>query len=306
MPGAQDIPPELRDVADERRALLNLGYRLLGSVTDAEDAIGETYLRWYKLTPQQRRDIDSPLGWMLKTAGRICLDMLGSARARREHYVGQWLPEPLPGPGRWTSGRAGDELTDPADQVTMDESVSMALLLVLDTLTPAERVSFVLHDVFRYRFDEIAEIVGRSPGACRQLASSARRRIHGTPVGSAGRRPPVALVATFKAAWESGEVGNLLRVLDPEATAVTDGGGLVSAAAEPITGAHAVAEFLLAVYRRQPDLVLDHTDVNGEPGLTARSGAGGEVLAVLSFTTRGDRVDRIWVVRNPEKLGRWR
>ncbi|MGI5219383.1 RNA polymerase sigma factor SigJ [Nocardia sp. CA-290969] len=306
MPSDEEVPAELRDVAGERRALLNLTYRLLGSVTDAEDAIQETYVRWYKLSPRQRDDIDSPLGWMLKTAGRICLDMLGSARARRERYVGEWLPEPLPGPDRWTSQRSSADLTDPADQVTMDESVSMALLLVLDTLTPAERVSFVLHDVFQYRFGEIAEIVGRSTGACRQLASSARHRIHAARTDATARRPPTELVTTFKSAWESGNFGDLLRMLDPEATAITDSGGLVTAAPEPITGPHAVAQFLLEVFDRQPDLVLEHTSVNGEPGLVARSGTTAAVLAVISFTVHNDRIDRIWVVRNPEKLRQWK
>jgi len=166
-------------VMAERRRLINLAYRMLGSLADAEDAVQETYDRWYAMSAEQQEAIESPGAWLTTVASRICLDLLGSARARRERYVGEWIPEPLPEPGEWASvppgGRA--ELADPADRVTLDESVSMAFLVVLESMTPAERVAFVLHDVFRYSFPEIAEITGRTPAACRQLASSARGRI---------------------------------------------------------------------------------------------------------------------------------
>ncbi len=124
---------------------------------------------------QERRSITYPRAWLIKTASRIGLDMLGTARARRENYVGEWLPEPIPDPTRWSSNEVS-MVSDPADRVAMDDSVSMALLIVLESMTPAERVSFILHEVFRYTFQEIADIVGRTPAACRQLASSARRR----------------------------------------------------------------------------------------------------------------------------------
>src|SRR5690348_3713760 len=152
----------------ERRQLINLAYRMLGSLADAEDAVQETYARWYALSPEQQAAIESPGAWLSKVASRVCLDMLGSARARRERYVGEWLPEPIPAP---------EESADPADRVTLDESVNMAFLVVLESMTPAERVAFILHDVFRYPFADVADIVGRSPAACRQLATSARRRI---------------------------------------------------------------------------------------------------------------------------------
>src|SRR5689334_4533695 len=137
--------PGLSEVMSERRQLINVTYRLLGSLTDAEDAVQETYARWYAMTPGQRAAIASPGAWLTTVAGRVCLDLLGSARARRERYVGEWIPEPLPDPTEWAPA-------DPADRVTLDESVTIALLVVLDAMTPAERVSFVLHDVFRFSF----------------------------------------------------------------------------------------------------------------------------------------------------------
>ena len=156
----------------ERRQLINLTYRLLGSLAEAEDAVQETYARWYALSRQQQEAIESPGAWLTTVASRICLNLLGSARARRERYVGEWIPEPLPGRTGWASGQPGT--ADPADRVTLDESVSMAFLVVLESMTPAERVAFILHDVFGYSFAEVAEIVGRTPAACRQLASSAK------------------------------------------------------------------------------------------------------------------------------------
>ncbi len=183
--------------ARERGLLLGLSYRLLGSLADAEDAVQETYVRWYRLSEPERRAIASPRAWLVKTAGRIGLDMLRSARARRERYVGEWLPEPVPDPSRWSS-QSSDSITDPADRASVDESVSMALLIVLESMTPAERVAFVLHDVFRYPFAEVAEVVGRSPEACRQLASSARRRVRqsrGTPAAPAEHE---AVVRSFR------------------------------------------------------------------------------------------------------------
>ena len=160
----------------ERRQLINLTYRLLGSLAEAEDAVQETYARWYAMSAQQQEAIHNPGAWLTTVASRICLNLLGSARTRRETYVGDWIPEPLPERTEWPSGRPGAG-ADPADRVTLDESVSMAFLVVLESMTPAERVAFILHDVFGYSFAEVAGIVGRTPAACRQLATSARRRI---------------------------------------------------------------------------------------------------------------------------------
>ncbi|HMR50704.1 MAG TPA: RNA polymerase sigma factor SigJ [Arachnia sp.] len=295
-------PPELGEAISERRMLLGLSYRLLGSLADAEDAVQETYIRWYRLSDTERRQIGSPRAWLIKTAGRIGLDMLTTARARREQYVGEWLPEPVPTPGTWTSHHGGDPI-DPADRISLDESVSMALLIVLESMTPAERVAFILHDVFRYTFPEVAEVVGRTPEACRQLASSARRRVLSARSTTVAPSEHATVVRAFKTAWESGDLATLVTLLDPDATAITDGGGLVSAALEPLLGADAVATFFLGVYERQPDLTIREELVNGELGLVA-TGAG-HTLAVISLNHHGGKIGHIWAVRNPQKLEAW-
>src|SRR5262249_37014072 len=143
-------------IMSERHQLINLAYRLLGSLAGAEDAVQEAYARWYAMSSQERDAIESPGAWLTKVASRICLDILGSARTRRERYVGEWIPEPLPERTEWISGRAGGTTADPADRVTLDESVNMAFLVVLESMTPAQRVAFILHDVFRYAFAALA------------------------------------------------------------------------------------------------------------------------------------------------------
>ena len=162
-PGSPD--PGLDAIISERRQLINLTYRMLGSLAEAEDVVQETYARWYAMSGPQQDAIETPGAWLTTVASRICLNLLGSARARRERYVGEWIPEPLPERAEWVSSRAGVSPADPADRVTLDESVSMAFLVVLEKLTPAERVAFILHDVFRYPFAEVGGIVGRSPAA---------------------------------------------------------------------------------------------------------------------------------------------
>jgi RNA polymerase sigma-70 factor (ECF subfamily) len=287
-----------------RGALLGLCYRLLGSISEAEDAVQEAYVRWYRQPEDDRRAVLSPRSWLMKTAGRICLDMLGSARARREHYVGEWLPEPVPDPALWTSSAGGERTLDPSDRVSLDESVSMALLVVLESMTPGERVAFILHDVFRYPFTEIADIVGRSPEASRKLASSARHRLR------AARKSPVdaarhaAVVRSFQSALQTGDIPALLRVLDPSAVAISDGGGIVPAALRPVEGAAAIVRHFQGVVSRQPDLVVQESLVNGEPGLVAR--LHGRTVSVLAIRlTENGLIDRIWAVRNPQKLRAW-
>jgi RNA polymerase sigma factor (sigma-70 family) len=166
-PGGPGPGPGLDAVMSERRQLTNLAYRLLGSLAEAEDAVQETYARWYAMSRPEQDAIASPGAWLSKVASRICVNLLSSARARREAYVGEWIPEPLPERAEWATGRPGGTTMDPADRVTLDESVGMAFLVVLESMTPAERVAFILHDVFRYPFAEVADIVGRTPAACR-------------------------------------------------------------------------------------------------------------------------------------------
>lgn len=284
-------------VAAERGQLINLTYRLLGSLADAEDAVQETYARWYAMTPARRAAIASPGAWLTTVASRVCLDVLGSARVRRERYVGEWIPEPLPEPTERAAGR-----TDPADRVTLDESVTMAFLVVLESLTPAERVAFVLHDVFAYRFAEIGEITGRTPAACRQLASSARRRVRATQAGAV-RATQAGVVRAFKRAWEAGDVDALVGLLDPAVTLTADGGGRAAAALHPIHGGERVARAHLEIARAAPAMTFHERTVNGRPGLVAE--LAGRVVTVYAFDVTGDRIRHIWAVRNPEKLRPW-
>jgi RNA polymerase sigma factor (sigma-70 family) len=298
--GADDtmtIPAEPGHGPGERRQLLNLAYRLLGSLADAEDVVQETYARWYAMSPRQQHAIQAPTAWLMKVAGRICLDVLGSARVRRERYVGEWIPEPLPGRTEWISGG------DPADRVTLDESVDMAFLVVLESMTPAERVAFVLHDVFRYSFAEVAEIVGRTPAACRKLASSARHRVGASraPATPAARR--ARIVGDFKRAWEAKDIDALLGLLDPDATVIADGGGLAGAALHPIEGRERIERYARAIVGMAPDLTVLERMVNGRPGLVAQR--NGVTAAVIAFDMADDRITRIWAVRNPEKLRPW-
>jgi RNA polymerase sigma-70 factor (ECF subfamily) len=295
----------------ERRQLINVAYRLLGSLAEAEDAVQEAYARWYKLSPPQQQAIESPGAWLTTVTSRICLDLLGSARVRRERYVGEWLPEPLPEPGEWQSarpsGRTGPsaDLADPADRVTLDESITMAFLVVLDSMTPAERVAFILHDVFGYPFADVAEITGRSTAACRQLASSARRRIDESQTPVAPTALQADIVRSFKQAWAAKDIGALLDLLDPDATAIADGGGLAAAALHPIEGAEAIAQFYVAIAGESSGGAVDVLErtVNGRPGLVVQE--DGVTVTVFAFELTGDRITHIWAVRNPEKLRAW-
>ena len=302
VPRAEQVDPRLSAIVSERPQLTNLAYRLLGSLTEAEDAVQETYARWYAMSRQQQDAIRSPGGWLTTVASRICLDELGSARAKRERYVGPWLPEPLPEHTASLSGRPG-ATADPVDWVTLDESVNMALLVVLDSMTPAERVAFVLHDVFRYSFAEVAKIVGRSPAACRQLASSARRRIGASPAPATPPAQRADLIKAFKDAWEAQDVDALIGLLDPHASMTADSGGHVPASLRPIEGGEQMARYLVDLAARGLNVTFVERMVNGQPGLIAqRNGVTG---AVFAFDFAGDQIRRVWAVLNPDKLRPW-
>jgi RNA polymerase sigma factor (sigma-70 family) len=300
-PGGGRPDPGLDAVMSERRQLINLTYRLLGSLAEAEDAVQETYARWYALSAQQQDTIENPGAWLTTVASRICLNLLGSARARRETYVGEWLPEPLPEDTEWISGRTGGAGVDPADRVALDESVSMAFLVVLESMTPAERVAFILHDVFGYSFAEVAEIVGRTPAACRQLATSARRRIRASQPPATPTTRQAGIVRDFRRAWEAKDINALIALLDPGATATADGGGLARALLRPIEGAEQIARFYadLAI----PGLTILERTVNGQPGLVAQR--DGATIAVYAFDVADDRIKHIWAMLNPDKLRPW-
>jgi len=276
----------------QRRYLGSVAYRLLGSIADAEDVLQEAWLRWRAV---DRSQVADPRAYLTTVVTRLCYDLLGSARVRRESYFGEWLPEPLV-----------SEEDSPAQQAELGESVSLALLAVLEQLTPAERAAFVLHDVFSIGFDEIASSLDRTPEATRQLASRARRRVR-----DGGRRGPVdpaehrQAVHAFAAATARGDIQALLAVLDPDVVWHSDGGGIVTAGARPVLGADKVARLVagLAAKRLGPEAGTSFAFalVNGEPGLLWHD-TRGRVGGVLAFTVADGRITEAYIVVNPEKL----
>jgi RNA polymerase sigma-70 factor (ECF subfamily) len=281
-----------------RRRLLGLAYRMLGSMAEAEDAVQEAYLRWHDA---DREGVAEPRAFLITTTTRICLDVLKSARARREEYVGPWLPDPVTD----TAALAPDT------QAEMAEDLSVALLLALDRLSPLERAAFLLHDVFDYSFAQVAATLGRNEAACRQLASRARTRVRDArPVGAASTltrsggvdAKHAELVSAFVDASRSGDVTALTRLLASDARLVTDSGGKVVAALNVLEGAERVASFLAGVVRKgwTDDMTVRFDLINGLPGLIV-SGPNG-LVQTNAFEIEGDVVKAIYVVRNPDKL----
>jgi RNA polymerase sigma-70 factor (ECF subfamily) len=285
-----------------RRRLLGLAYRMLGSMADAEDAVQETYLRWHRA---DRDIVSEPRAFLMTTTTRICLDMLTSARARREEYVGPWLPEPVVD----TSALAPDTSTELA------EDLSVALLLTLDRLSPLERAAFLLHDVFDFSFSEVAAALERSEAACRQLAARAREHVRaGRPRGATV--PPARsgevdekhaqLISAFAAATRSGDLHALTRLLASDVRVVTDGGGKVAAALNVIDGADRVTRFLFEGSRKRPgawwrdDFTLRLATINGLPGVIVDAPEG--PVQTAAFEIEGDVIRALYVVRNPDKL----
>jgi RNA polymerase sigma-70 factor (ECF subfamily) len=281
-----------------RRRLLGLAYRMLGSMAEAEDAVQDAYLRWHDA---DRGNVAEPRAFLITTTTRICLDVLKSARVRREEYVGPWLPDPVTD----TAALAPDVLTE------MAEDLSVALLLALDRLSPLERAAFLLHDVFDCSFAQVADTLGRNEAACRQLASRARTRVReARPAGAiparAGSRSVDAkhkeLVSAFVTASRSGDVATLTRLLASDAVLVSDGGGKVVAALNVIEGAGRVAAFLAGVARKgwTDEMTVRFDMINGLPGLIL-SGPDG-LVQTNAFEIESDVVRAIYVVRNPDKL----
>lgn len=297
-----EVPPQ---VLDERRRLLAIGYRMLGTLADAEDAVQETYVRWYRMTDDERAAIRNPQGWLTRVMSRVCLDALGSARARRERYVGEWLPEPVP--VDLFSGAASPSsrslAADPLDSVTLDDEVSTALLIVMESMTPAERVAFVLHDVFAVPFDEIATIVGRSSAAVRQLATSARRRVRDHEAAPRSTREHDEVAVAFAAACAHGDLVELMGLLDPSVALRSDGGGVINAARRPVLGVSNVARFVLGLFRKSPSLTLEQHRTGDGVAFTAVD--AGEVRAVVNVNVRGGRITDVWLQVNPHKLTAW-
>jgi RNA polymerase sigma-70 factor (ECF subfamily) len=273
---------------EHRPHLRSVAYRMLGSVGEADDAVQEA---WLRLARTDADAVENLGGWLTTVVGRVCLDLLRARRSRREDMVGDWLPEPV----------VGGDGADPEEQALVADSVGLALLVVLETLTPAERLAFVLHDMFAVPFDEIASIVGRTPEATRQLASRARRRVQGSAVPDADLARQRELVDAFLAASRAGDFEALVAVLDPDVVFRIDVGPDSPLARPPLVGAEAVARMILARGSRfapfgRPAIV------NGAAGVVVHLGE--RPFAVVGFTVSNDRIVEIDLVANPAKLER--
>jgi RNA polymerase sigma-70 factor (ECF subfamily) len=281
---------QAREFEQHRAHLRGVAYRMLGSLSEADDAVQES---WIRLHRSETSEVENMRGWLTTVVARVCLDMLRARRARREDYVGDELPEPIV---------TVPLENGPEDEALLADSVGLALLVVLDTLTPTERLAFVLHDMFGMPFEEIAPIVERTPAAARQLASRARRRVRGaTPQTDPDRRRQREVVDAFLAAARNGDFDALVAVLDPEVVFRADRGRLAVSGARPVvTGAVAVAEQVLA---RAPRFVRFARPalVNGTAGLIVVP--ADRPIAVIGFTIARQRIVEIDLVADPDKLG---
>jgi RNA polymerase sigma factor (sigma-70 family) len=272
----------------ERPHLRAIAYRMLGSLTEADDAVQEAWVRLDRKDPGG----EELRGWLTVVVGRICLDLLRARRTHHVDYQGSWLPEPI-------VSLAVEE--NPEAEAVMADSVGLALLVVLDTLTPAERLSFVLHDVFGLPFDEVATVVGRSSAASRQLASRARRRVRqGSPEPDADLVVQRKVVDAFLVAARSGDLGALLEILDPDVVFRSDGGGAGPLARPTVTGALAVARQAQIFGARFAEFAR-RAVVNGSPGAIVR--VPGPLLIVAGFTVARGRIAAIDLIADPAKLG---
>jgi RNA polymerase sigma factor (sigma-70 family) len=272
----------------DRSHLRGVAFRMLGSLTEADDAVQEA---WIRLSRTDTSDVDNLRAWLTTVVGRVCLNMLRSRKTRREASLEIHLPDPIVSP---------EEGMDPEQEALLGDSIGLAMLVVLDSLTPAERVAFVLHDVFAVPFDEIAPIVGRTPTAARQLASRARRRVQGAPLPDADLDGQWAVVDAFLAAAREGDFERLLAVLDPDVVVRSDGGVARPGLMSMVRGARAVAEQAMS-FRRFAE-TSTRVLVNGIPGGVAWA-PDGSPFAVLALTVRGGRIVAIDVLADPDRLG---
>jgi RNA polymerase sigma-70 factor (ECF subfamily) len=274
----------------QRRALLGLAYRMLGSRAEAEDAVQDAYLRWHAI---DHAAIEEPRRYLSTIVTRLCLDRMKSARAQREVYTGQWLPEPVV-----------DESFDADSASELAHDLSVALMMTLERLSPLERAAFLLHDVFDFGFAEIAAALGRSEAACRQLAARAREHVRaGRPRFPSSRDEGNRLASAFRNAAESGDIQALTQLLAGDAVLYTDGGGKRPAAFNPIYGADKIVRFLAGVMRKNfslPDSQIRPATVNGSAGFVMREADGS--MNTMAFEHRDGRITAIYLVRNPDKL----
>jgi RNA polymerase sigma-70 factor, ECF subfamily len=292
--------PESPETYESLRPLLfSIAYRMVGSVSEAEDIVQEAYLRHHRAVSEGDTDVHAPKAWLSAVTTRLAIDHLRSARVRRETYVGPWLPEPL----------VTDPDPDPSEQAEIADSLSIAFLAVLESLSPVERAVYLLREVFGYGYDEIAAIVDRTEDNCRQLATRARRHIEANrPRFAVPRERQEELTERFMHAVETGDDDALVAMLAEDAVAYTDGGGKVRAAPRPIAGREQVARFLIVSARRGAKLTpftARAATVNGRPGRVL-VGEDGGAIGVLEVEIDGDRIRSVNVVSNPDKLARVR
>jgi len=281
---------QVEEFEQHRPQLEAVAYRMLGSVSEADDALQEA---WLRLSRSDTAAVENLGAWLTTVVGRVCLDMLRARRTRREDYIGTWLPEPIV---------VVDDAPNPEEEAVLADSVSLALFVVLETLTPPERLAFVLHDMFSVPFDEIAPIIDRSPEAARQLASRGRRRVRGAaPVSDADLAQQREVVDAFLAASREGDFDALVAVLDPDVVFRADAGAHSPLARGPITGAPAVAKQVLARGTRLAPLARPAL-VNGAAGAVV--GSGDAILAVVGFTVAHGRIVAIDLITDRSKLQR--
>ena len=283
----------LRLFEEQRPRLMGICYRILGSVADAEDVVQEAWLRW---TNVDSDGIDSTQAYLTTITTRLALDRLRRAKAQREVYTGSWLPEPV-------VADPGDRAGDPAAVAELADSLSMALLVVLETLSPLERAAFVLREVFQRPYPEVAAVLGRSEAAVRQLVHRAQGRVEaGHARYEADRATHARLVRRFLAACESADVGELMEILAPDVVIVSDGGGVAQAPRRPVHGRDNVARLLAGFSRRVPPGTAFSLELfNGTLGIVART-ATGDPISAMALTTIGDQVQSMHLVANPAKL----
>lgn len=263
---------------------------MLGSAAEADDVLQETFIRWSSRT---ERDVDSPRAFLTTVLVRLCLDQLKSARARREEYVGPWLPEPILD-------------TTPEEQTSRAESINLAFLVLLERLTPLERAAFLLHEVFDQPFGQVAATLGTTEAACRQLASRARAHVdEGRARFTASADKKRELLTGFVTACAAGDVDGLTKLLADDVVLRSDGGGRVHAALKPVYGPDRVARFSIGIAKKGAGsgVVLEFVTINGELGAVLKD-ARGRVTSAVTLSVSGDRITDVWIVNNPEKLGR--
>ena len=283
-----------------RRLLFSVAYQMLGSVADAEDVVQDAWLRW---SAADRGGVAHPRAYLVRITTRLALDRMDSARARRESYVGPWLPEPLL--TGTTPVASGPAATDPGDAAELADQVSFALLVVLETLTPAERAVFVLREAFGLSTAEVARTLGRSEAAVRQMAHRAKEHVQARrPRFDVDRQAQLEVTERFLAACAGGDVPALLAALAPDVVLISDGGGKAKAALRPISGADKVARFIAGTAAEGmaiPDVRVALADVNGAPAIVAW--AGTEPLMTMSLVVADGRIQQVLIVRDPDKLG---